>query len=198
MTGNLANNSHAKFWVSTFSILQKWHCAYLWRAYSEAEGSLPIGYYLEFQPHLAQERINPHLNQNIMTLTFTFAPANQNILAWATFHFAILHHCIFSMLSCNQNTHCAQGPKSDYTHAYIHPLSNLLSFQLPLWSLSVICLLIFLVIIPAQLSLANQRHVAGGFWAVILTRPAWARRWTLVWPCLKHVVAEEVCELNRW
>ena len=33
-------------------------------------------------------------------------------------------------------------------------------------------------------------------WAVILTRPAWARRWALVWSRSKRVVADEVC-LNR-
>ena len=36
-----------------------------------------------------------------MTLSLTFAPVNQNILAWMTLHFAILHHCISSVLSCN-------------------------------------------------------------------------------------------------
>ena len=51
-----------------------------------------------------------------MTLTLTFAPVIQNMLAWATLHFAILHHCISSVLSCNQNTYCVQGPNSDYTH----------------------------------------------------------------------------------
>ena len=35
--------------------------------------------------------------------------------------------------------------------------------------------------------------VVGGFWAVILTRPAQARRWASVWPRSKHVVADEVC-----
>ena len=35
-------------------------------------------------------------------------------------------------------------------------------------------------------------YVAGGFWAVILTRPARARRWASVWPRLKHVVAVKV------
>ena len=64
----------------------------------------------------------------------TFAPANQNILAfilaWATLYFAMLHHCISSVLCCNQNTHFTQGPKNDYTHAYSHPLSNLLPFSI--------------------------------------------------------------------
>ena len=104
-------------------------CTYLQRAYTEAEVSLHIGYYLGFQPHLAQERTSPHPTQNIMTLNLTFAPTNQNILAWATLHFAMLHHCISSVLCCNQNTHFMQGPKNDYTHAYSHPLSNLLSSQ---------------------------------------------------------------------
>ena len=40
-------------------------------------------------------------------------------------------------------------------------------------------------------------YVAGGFWAVILTHPVWARRWALVWPHSKHVVVDEVCALNR-
>ena len=133
------------------------------RAYTEAEVSLHIGYCLVFQPDLAQERTIPHPNQNIMTPTLTFAPTNQNILAWATLHFALLHHCIGSMLSCSQNTHFMQGPKSDYTHAYSHSLSNLLSCQLPLWSLSVFSLLIFLVFIPAQSPLANRWHTIGTF-----------------------------------
>ena len=128
-TGNLTTNSHTKFWISIFSFLQKWHYAYLQRAYTEAEVSLQIGYYLVFQPHLAQERTSPHFVQNIMSLTLTFAPINQIILAWETLHFAILHHCISSVLCCNQNTHCVQGPKSDYTYAYNHSLSNLLSCQ---------------------------------------------------------------------
>ena len=75
-----------------------------------------------FNLHPVQERTSPHPTQNIMTLTLTFAPKNQNILAWATLHFAILHHCINSVLSCSQNTHFTQGPKSDYTHAYNHSL----------------------------------------------------------------------------
>ena len=41
-------------------------------------------------------------------------------------------------------------------------------------------------------------HVARGFWAVILTCPAQARCWALVWPHSKHVVMDEVCALNRW
>ena len=41
-------------------------------------------------------------------------------------------------------------------------------------------------------------HIAGGFWAVILTRPAWARCWASVWSCSKHVVVDKVCALNRW
>ena len=43
----------------------------------------------------------------------------------------------------------------------------------------------------------NVPHVARGFWAVILTRPAWARGWALVWPHSKRVVVDEVCALNR-
>ena len=35
-------------------------------------------------------------------------------------------------------------------------------------------------------------RVAGGFWAVILTRPAHVRHWALVWPRSKHVVADKV------
>ena len=66
--------------------------------------------------------MSPHTTQNIITLTLTFAPANKNSLAWVTLHFAILHHCINSVFSCNQNTHCLQGPKSDYTHVHNHPL----------------------------------------------------------------------------
>ena len=129
------------------------------RAYTEAEVSLHIGYYLGFQPHPVQERTIPHPNQNIMTLTLTFVPENQNILAWVTLHFAILHHCINSMLSCSQNTHFMQGPKSDYTHAYNHFLSNLLSCQLPFWSLSVFSLLGFPGLHPCPIApLTNRRH----------------------------------------
>ena len=130
-TGNLATNSHTKLRISIFPFLQKWHHAYFGRAYTEAEVSLQIGYYLVFQPHPVQERMTLHPTQNIMTLTLTFAPENQNILTWATLHFAILNHCISSVLSCSQNTHFMQSPKNDYTHAYNHSLSNLLSFQLP-------------------------------------------------------------------
>ena len=79
----------------------------------------------------------PHPIQNIITLFMAFVPANQNILPWATLHFTMLHHCISSVLCCKPNTHFMQGPKNDYTHAYSHPLSNLLSFQSPFWSLSV-------------------------------------------------------------
>ena len=147
-TDNLANNSHAKFRVRIFLFLQKWHHTYLWRAYTEAEVSLQIGYFLAFQPHLAQERMTSHFTQNIITLTLTFGHANQNILTWATLYFAILHHCISSVLSRNQNTHYAQGPKSDYTHAYNNSLSNLSSFQSPFCSSSIFSLLLFLSFIP--------------------------------------------------
>ena len=34
--------------------------------------------------------------------------------------------------------------------------------------------------------------VAGGFWAVILTHPAWARHLALVWSHSKQVVADKV------
>ena len=33
--------------------------------------------------------------------------------------------------------------------------------------------------------------IAGGFWAVILTHPAQARHWALVWPHFKHVVVDK-------
>ena len=49
----------------------------------------------------------------------------------------MLHHCISSVLCCKPNTHFMQGPNNDYTHAYSHPMSNLLSCQSPFWSLSV-------------------------------------------------------------
>ena len=98
-----------------------------------------------------------------MTLTLTFSPTNQNILAWAALHFEILHRCISSVLSCNQNTHCVQGPKSDYTHAYNHYLSNFLSWQLPFWSSSVFSMLHFLSFIPIQLTLGNRQHIIWTF-----------------------------------
>ena len=46
----------------------------------EAEVSYLLGYYLEFPPHPAQDRTSLHPTHLIMTLTFTFAPANQNAL----------------------------------------------------------------------------------------------------------------------
>ena len=135
LTGDLATNSHANFWVAIFLFLQKWHHACFPRAYTEAEVSLHIRYYLGFLPHPAQEKMNPHPTQNIMTLNLSFAPENQNILTWATLHCAMLHNCFSSVLCCNQNIHFMQGPINNYTHAYSHPLSNLLSSQLPFWRL---------------------------------------------------------------
>ena len=149
LTGNLANISHTIFWVAIFPFLQKWHHAYLQRAYTEAEVSLHIGYCLGFQTHLAQERTSLHPTQNIMTLFITFAPTNQNTLAWATLHSSVLHNYISSMLCCKPNTHFVQVPNNDYTHAYSNPLSNLSSCQSPFWSLSVFCILVFLVFIFA-------------------------------------------------
>ena len=146
------------FWVEIFPFLQKWHHAYLRKACTGAEVSLHIGYYLSFLPDPAQERMSPHHMQNMMTLFMTFVPANQNILAWATLHFALLHHSISSVLYCKPNTHFVQGPKNDYKHACSHPLSNLLSFQSPFWSLSVFSLLHFLSFTPIQLPLINWRH----------------------------------------
>ena len=87
----------------------------------------------------------------------TFAPANQNILAWATLRISVLHHRISSVLCCNQNTNVMLGPKNDYINAYSHPLSNLSSCQWPLWSMSVFWLLNFLTFMPIQLPLANRR-----------------------------------------
>ena len=102
-------------------------------------------------------------------MTLTFSPANQNILAWATLHFAILHHCISSMLSSNQHTHCAQGPKSDYTHVYNHYLSNLLLCYSPFWSSSVFSMLVFLSFIPIQSPLPNWQHTIGTFTQIWLS-----------------------------
>ena len=110
LTGNLANFSHTIVWVAIFPFLQKWHHAYLQRAYTEAEVSLYIRYYPGFLPHLVQERMSPHPTQNIMSFFVTFAPAIQNILAWATLHSLVLHHCISSVLCYKPNTHFAQGP----------------------------------------------------------------------------------------
>ena len=122
-----------------------------------------------FQPHPVQERTSPNPTQNITTLTLTFAPTNQNILAWKTFHFAMLHHCISSILSCKQNTHCVQGPKSDYTHAYNHSLSNFSSLQSPFWSSSVFSLCLFLSFIPIQSPLAKWRHIISTFTKIWLS-----------------------------
>ena len=60
LTGNLTTNFHTNFWVAIFPFFQKWHHTCLRRAYTEAEGSLHIGYHLGFQPHPAQERTIPH------------------------------------------------------------------------------------------------------------------------------------------
>ena len=157
LTGNLTINFYTYFWVAIFPIFQKWHHACLQRAYTEAEVSLHIGYYLGFLPHPVQERTSPHPTQNIMTLFITFSPTNQNILAWATLHSSVLYHCISSVLCCKPNNHFAQGPKNDYTHTYNHPLSNLSSCQLPFWSLLVFWLLISLTFMPIQLPIANWR-----------------------------------------
>ena len=62
---NLAAKFHANFWVAIFPFLQKWHHVYLWRAYTKAEVSLHIGYYLGFQPHPVQERMIPYTNFKI-------------------------------------------------------------------------------------------------------------------------------------
>ena len=88
-------------------------------------------------------------------LFLTFTPANQNILAWASLHFSMLQHCISSMLWCNQNARYMQGPKNNYTHAYSHPQSNLLSSQSFFCSFLVFSLLQFLSFMPIQLPLAN-------------------------------------------
>ena len=93
-----------------------------------------------------------------MTLFITFVPSYQYILAWATLHFPVLHHCISSVLFCKPNTHSVQGPKNNYTQAYSHPLSNLLPLQSLFWSLSVFWLLIFLSFLPSQLTLINRQH----------------------------------------
>ena len=137
MTGNFTTNFHTNFWVANFPFFQKWHHACLWRAYTVAEFSQYIGYYLAFLPHLAQERKSPHPTKNIMTLFIAFATSYQYILAWATLYFPVLHYCIRSMLSCKADNHVAQGPKNDYKYAYSHPLSNLSPLQSPFWSLSV-------------------------------------------------------------
>ena len=104
-----------------------------------------------------------------MTLTLTFVPANQSILAWATLHSAILHHFISSVLSCYHNTHYVQSPKSDYTHAYNHSLSNLSSFQSLFWSSAVFYLLFFLSFIPIELPLAKWQHTIWTFTKIWLS-----------------------------
>ena len=129
LTGNLVTNFHTNFWVAIFPFFRNCHHTYLWRAYTEAEGSLHIGYYLGFLPHSAKERIIPRPTKYIINLFISFAPSYQYILAWVTLHFPVLHHCISSVLCCKPNNHCVQGPKNDYAHAYSHPLSNLSSLQ---------------------------------------------------------------------
>ena len=163
-TGNLAINSHTQVLGLNFSFSSEVASRLLAEGLYWGRG-FPTNWVLprvSTSPGTRKDKSTPYSKHNDPYFDFC-ATINQNILAWATLHFAILHHCISSVLSCNQNTHCAQGPKSDYTHAYSHPLSNLLSFQLPLWSLSVFSLIIFLVFILAQLPLANRRHTIGTF-----------------------------------
>ena len=140
LTRNLAFFSHTIFWVAFFSLFQNWHHAYLRRAYTKAEVFLHIGYHLGFLPHPTHGKMIPHPTQNIMTLFITFSPINQNILAWATLHSSVLHHCISSVLSCKPNAHFSQGPKNDYTHAYSHPLSK--PFILPIAFLEPVSFLV--------------------------------------------------------
>ena len=66
--GNITNNFHTNFWFAIFLFIQKWDHACLQRAYTKAEVSLHIGYYLGFQPHPVQERMGLYPTQNIMTL----------------------------------------------------------------------------------------------------------------------------------
>ena len=138
--------------MAVLSFLQKWHHGCLQRAYTEAEVSHPVGYCPEFLPHLAQYRTIPQPNHNIMTLNLTFSPENQNTLAWVTYYFAFLHHCISSTLSNSQYSHSAQDPKYNCTYTYNHSLSNLSLFQAPLWSSSVFSLFIFMDFLPVILS----------------------------------------------
>ena len=98
-----------------------------------------------------------------MTLFISFAPSYQYILAWATLHFSMLHHCISSVLCCKLNNHCAQGPSNDYTHAYSLPPSNLSSLQSLCWSLLVFWLIIFLSFLPSQSPLLNWRYTIWTF-----------------------------------
>ena len=98
-----------------------------------------------------------------MTLFITFSPSYQYILAWATLHFSMLHHCTSSVLCCKPNIHCAQGPNNYYTNAYSHPLSNLLSIQSPFWSLSGFLLIIFLSFLPSLSPLLNWWYTIWTF-----------------------------------
>ena len=98
LTDKLAFESLTKFQVSIFLLLQKWHNAYLRRAYTEAEVSLQIGYFLMYQPHLAQEKTSTHPNQNIMTLNLTFLPANQKTYSLGRLY--TLQFCTTALAVC--------------------------------------------------------------------------------------------------
>ena len=80
----------------------------------------------------------------------------------------MLHHCISSVLCCKPNIHVVQSPKSDYTHAYSHPLSNLSPLQSPFWSLPVFWLLIFLTFTPIQAPLLNWWYTIWNFTCIDL------------------------------
>ena len=55
----------------------------------------------------------------------------------------------------------------------------------------------FLVDSGTPQSLPRSPFVAGGLWAIILTRLVLARCWALVWPHSKHVVVDKIYALNR-
>ena len=95
------------------------------RAYTKAEVSHLLRYFLEFLPHPAQDRMSPHPTYHMMTLTFTIAPASQNALTW---RLTILHncsHCISSTPNSNQNTHHVQRPQKQlYTCVQSFPVQT--------------------------------------------------------------------------
>ena len=108
-----------------------------------------------------------------MTLVISFAPSYQYILAWATLHYTMLHHCISSVLCCKPNSHCVQGPKNDYTHAYSHPLSNL--FITPIAFLEPVSFFTKIPILLAQ-PIAPSKSVAY-FMNFHLNRPLWPKHY---------------------
>ena len=97
------------------------------RAYTEAEISLHIGYYLGFQPHpgTRKDKSTPYSKHKDPFYYFCAQKIKTYSLG-QLYTLAMLHHCISSVLCCKpKHSLCTQIPKNDYRHACSHPLSNL-------------------------------------------------------------------------